>query len=271
MAKSAGRLESRSSLCLKSRTGDSKPPTAGAASPVAFPSLTPAPGPVLSTAFFQSLIGHWLSSEKRSITTQTKTAQFETETAYSPIRKQGIGGSGVPPAPAALRAPPAPNHNSRVAHRRFRKTTYLHLLAIIVRWSTLVCPSLPLVHYFQRTLGVAPCPSLPDRPHTATPTACDSNLDSGNHDMSRLSAFAYLNDAPIHALPTSNLYACSQRVLGVVPCPSLPDQTHNTTTSAKLALSRPENYLRAARVDFCHSACIRLAATSPRPLFLTRT
>jgi hypothetical protein len=57
-------------------------------------------------------------------------------------------------------------------------------------------------------------------------------------DLSRLSTRAYPNDAPIHALPTY-LYAwASQRVLGVVPCPSLPDQTHtthNTTTSAKLA------------------------------------
>jgi hypothetical protein len=128
----------------------------------------------------------------------------------------------------------------------------------------------------QRILGVAPCPSLPDhtRQHTPTATACDSNLGSGNHDMSRLSAFAYLNDAPIHALPTY-LYACSQRVLGVVPCPSLPDQTHTTPQLrlTKLALSRPKGCMRAApAVDFCHSACIpciRLAAASSRPLFLT--
>jgi hypothetical protein len=38
------------------------------------------------------------------------------------------------------------------------------------------------------------------RPHTATPTARDLNLGSGNHDMSRLSTPAYLNDAPIHGL-----------------------------------------------------------------------
>jgi hypothetical protein len=69
------------------------------------------------------------------------------------------------------------------------------------------------------TLPVAP------RPHTATPTACDSNLDSGNHDMSRLSTFVYLDDTPIYALPTC-LCACSERVLSVVPCPSLPDQIY---------------------------------------------
>jgi hypothetical protein len=73
------------------------------------------------------------------------------------------------------------------------------------------------------------CGALATRsqPGTATPTACDSNLDSSNHGMSRLSAFAYLNDAPIKALPTY-LYACSQRLLGVLPCPLLPDQTHST-------------------------------------------
>jgi hypothetical protein len=37
-------------------------------------------------------------------------------------------------------------------------------------------------------------------PCTATPAARDSNLGSGNHDMSRLSALAYPNDAPIHGL-----------------------------------------------------------------------
>jgi hypothetical protein len=38
------------------------------------------------------------------------------------------------------------------------------------------------------------------RQHTATHAARDPNLDSGNHDMSRLSALAYPNDAPIHGL-----------------------------------------------------------------------
>jgi hypothetical protein len=37
---------------------------------------------------------------------------------------------------------------------------------------------------------------LASRPHpyTAIPTARDSNLGSGNHEMSRLSTLAYLND-----------------------------------------------------------------------------
>jgi hypothetical protein len=43
---------------------------------------------------------------------------------------------------------------------------------------------------------------LPRPPHpcTATRTARDSNLGSGNHDMPRLSALAYPNDSPIHGL-----------------------------------------------------------------------
>jgi hypothetical protein len=78
-------------------------------------------------------------------------------------------------------------------------------------------------------IGCGTALPLAPRPHTATPTACDSNLDSGNHDMSRLSNFAYLNDAPIHALPTYlHACSCSQRILSVVPCPSLPDQIHTT-------------------------------------------
>jgi hypothetical protein len=43
-----------------------------------------------------------------------------------------------------------------------------------------------------------PSSLLAPRPHTATHTAHDSNLGSGNQVMSRQSAPAYPNDAPIH-------------------------------------------------------------------------
>jgi hypothetical protein len=43
------------------------------------------------------------------------------------------------------------------------------------------------------------------RRDTATPAARDSNLGSGNHDMSRLSTLAYLNDSPIHGLTDISL------------------------------------------------------------------
>jgi hypothetical protein len=52
----------------------------------------------------------------------------------------------------------------------------------------------------QRILGVAPAPLARSRRGTATHTARDSNLGSGNHEMSRLSVLAYLNDSPIHGL-----------------------------------------------------------------------
>jgi hypothetical protein len=70
------------------------------------------------------------------------------------------------------------------------------------------------------------------RPHpcTATPADRDSNLGSGNHDMSRLSALAYPNDAPIHGLADIPL-AYSHRVLGVAPSPSLSTRHGNTRCS----------------------------------------
>jgi hypothetical protein len=64
--------------------------------------------------------------------------------------------------------------------------------------------------YFQRILGVAPS-TLALRQDTATRTARDSNLDSGNHDMSRLSTLAYLNDSPIHGLTDEPLATTSAR------------------------------------------------------------
>ena len=84
-----------------------------------------------------------------------------------------------------------------------------------------------LYAYFQRILGVAPS-TLALRQDTATHTARDSNLDSGNHDMSRLSALAYLNDAPIHGL-TDKPLAYFQRILGgaLTLAPRTDTQHHN--------------------------------------------
>jgi hypothetical protein len=84
--------------------------------------------------------------------------------------------------------------------------------------------------YSQRVLGVAPSPLAP-RQHTATPAARDSNLGSGNHDMSRLSAFVYPNDAPIHGLADKRLSHSQRRILGVAPSPLAPRSqiTHGNT------------------------------------------
>jgi hypothetical protein len=65
-------------------------------------------------------------------------------------------------------------------------------------------------------------------PYTATRAARDPNLDSGNHDMSRLSTLAYPNDAPIHGLTDVRL-AYSQRVLGVAPPPPSLSTRHGNT------------------------------------------
>jgi hypothetical protein len=125
---------------------------------------------------------------------------------------------------------------------------------------------------FQRTLGVAPLPLAPTRPHMAIRATRDSNFGSGNHDMPGLSAFAYTSGSPIRALPT-HLSACSQRILGVVPC-ALRSQTrhNNTITSPKLALSWATDHLPAAPGS-CRCrwvAYIRMAGAPPsRPLLLT--
>jgi hypothetical protein len=70
---------------------------------------------------------------------------------------------------------------------------------------------------------------------TATPTARDSNLGSGNHDMSRLSALAHLNDAPIHGLADVRL-AYFQRILRVAPSPLAPrpQTTRGNTRCSRL-------------------------------------
>jgi hypothetical protein len=102
--------------------------------------------------------------------------------------------------------------------------------------------------YCLRILGVSP-PSLAPRPHAATPIARDSNLGSGNHDMPRLSKLAYLNDAPIHGL------ADIQRILGVAPRPSHPEQTHTTPQLwlHKHPHGHQTTYRHAPDVDACMS------------------
>jgi hypothetical protein len=61
----------------------------------------------------------------------------------------------------------------------------------------------------------------------------------------------------------------SQRVLGVVPCPSLPDQTHTTPQLRLNWRSHGQNTICVQLLSICHSACTRLAAAPSRPLFLT--
>jgi hypothetical protein len=98
----------------------------------------------------------------------------------------------------------------------------------------------------QRVLGVAPPPpGLALAETRATHTPRDSNLDSGNQEhMSGLStpAYAYLNDAPIYGLTNIPLRRPTANGYWVVPWPSHPEQTPDTTTLATKTPSRPPNY-----------------------------
>jgi hypothetical protein len=89
-----------------------------------------------------------------------------------------------------------------------------------------------LYAYFQRVLGVYGTLAPRSRRDTTTPTARDSNLGSGNQDMSRLSTPAYLNDAPIHGLTAIYHYAYFQQILGVAPSPLAP-RPHTSTPAAR--------------------------------------
>jgi hypothetical protein len=102
--------------------------------------------------------------------------------------------------------------------------------------------------------------ALTPRSHTATPTARDSNLGSGNHDMSRLSTFAYPNDAPIHGLADIRLPVLPTDI-GAAPSPLAPrPDTHDSTTLATQTPSLPANYLHASPFDARRSTRIHLAA-----------
>jgi hypothetical protein len=104
--------------------------------------------------------------------------------------------------------------------------------------------------------------SLPDHTlqHPLLATQATPNLGSGNHDMSRLSAFAYPDDAPIRGLADVRL-AHSQRVLGAAPSPLAPrPDTHGTTALATQTPLLPANYLHASPFDARRSTRIHLAA-----------
>jgi hypothetical protein len=124
-------------------------------------------------------------------------------------------------------------------------------------------------------IGPTAMPSPPpfaSRPHpyTATPAARDSNLDSGNHDMSRLSTPAYPNDAPNHGLADIPL-AYSQRILGVAPSPLALARQDTATHTA----SNPNNdsgthdMSRLSKLSCPNDAPIHGLAEQPLRLLLT--
>ena len=86
------------------------------------------------------------------------------------------------------------------------------------------------------------------RRDTATHAARDSNLGSGNHDMSRLSALAYLNDSPIHGLTDIPL-AHFQRILGVAPSILAVAETRQHT----LLATQTSTVVTTTCLDYLHS------------------
>jgi hypothetical protein len=68
----------------------------------------------------------------------------------------------------------------------------------------------------------------------ATHATRDSDLGSGNHDMSRLSALAYLNDAPIHGLSDIPL----RRLPTDIGCGTLVPRTRRDTATVATHCSR---------------------------------
>jgi hypothetical protein len=71
----------------------------------------------------------------------------------------------------------------------------------------------------------------PTQTHTATPTARDPNLGSGNHDMSRLPTPAYPGGTSTHCLADARP-AHSQRILDAAP-PSLAPRPRPATPTAR--------------------------------------
>jgi hypothetical protein len=122
---------------------------------------------------------------------------------------------------------------------------YLHSHIRTMRPST--ASPIYLYAYSQRILGVAPS-ALALRQDTATHTARDSNLDSGNHDMSRRSALAYLNDAAFHGLTDISL-AYFQRILGVAPSILALAETRQHT----LLATQTSTVVTTTCLDYLHS------------------
>jgi hypothetical protein len=105
------------------------------------------------------------------------------------------------------------------------------------------------------------------RQDTATHTARDPNLDSGNQDMSRLSALAYPNDAPIHGLTDIRL-AYSPRILGVAPSPlALGAQPGTATRNTHCSRLKPRQWQPRHVWTIC--ICMPKRCAHPRPCLPT--
>jgi hypothetical protein len=121
---------------------------------------------------------------------------------YLHAASQRILGVGVPSPRVLARRPDTHNATTSDVLTPSRRKNYVPASPGDCRQMEHTCmPIAPSGTLLLTGIGCGTLPLAP-RPPTATATACDSNLDSGHHDMSRLSTSAYLNDAPIYALPT---------------------------------------------------------------------
>jgi hypothetical protein len=169
------------------------------------------PSPIYLYAYFQRILGGTLALRSRQ------------DTATHAARDSNLG-SG--------------NHDmSRLSTLAYLNDAPIHGLTDI-----------PLA-YFQRILGVAPSPLALAETRQHPLAARDSNLGSGNHDMSRLSALAYLNDAPIHGL-TDKPLAYFQRILGGTPAlaPRTDTQHHNFGHTNALTHGHQTTYMHILSV-----------------------
>jgi hypothetical protein len=118
-------------------------------------------------------------------------------------------------------------------------------------------------------LAPQPCHHRLHSPHphpcTATPTARDSNLDSGNQDMSRLSTPAYPNDAPIHGLTDMPLRLLSADIGCGTHAPVALDKTRQhpllATQTSVVATKTCLGYLHS------HTRTMRPSTASPICLY----
>jgi hypothetical protein len=107
-------------------------------------------------------------------------------------------------------------------------------------------------------------PAPRSRPHTATHAARDTNLGSGNHDMSRLSALAYPNDSPIHGLTDIPL-----RLLPTdIGCGTLAPRSRRGTATHAARDSNLNAVATTTCLGYLHSHTRTIRPSTASPIYL---
>jgi hypothetical protein len=129
--------------------------------------------------------------------------------------------------------------------------------------------SMSIPHY----TALPPARSDPHWPHSHAITASirlalthTPNLDSGNHDMSRLSALAYPNDSPVHGLTDIPLRLLSTDIgCGTLAPRSRRGTAIHTARDSNLDSGNHDMSLTATKLRTCISSC-RCQSVSAHPL-----